>query len=110
MEVNPGELKKRIEIIQPQNSYNDEGFPVREGTVIRRPRAKVSQYSAKEKFLAGTEMSDVKMRFLIRYSRTELNEDMLVRYKGRLYEIKMINNYSEGNEYVEIIGERKGPG
>lgn len=110
MNVNPGELKKRIEIIQPGVSYDSEGFPSGEGIVIRRPWAKVSQYSAKEKFLAGTEMADVKMRFLIRHGRTELDETMLVRYKGELYEIRMINNYSESDEYVEIIGEKKGPG
>lgn len=110
MNVDPGELKKRIEIIRPGASYDNEGFPTGEDSVIRRPWAKVSQYSAKEKFLAGTEISDVKMRFLIRYGKTELDETMLVRYKGELYEIKMINNYSESDEYAEIIGERKGPG
>lgn len=109
MNVNPGELKKKIEIIKQDISYCG-GIPSGKWTVVRRPRAKVSQYSAKEKFLAGTEMADVNMRFLIRHGRTELDETMLVRYKGMLYEIKMINNYSESDEYVEIIGEKKGPG
>lgn len=107
MNVNPGELNKRIEIVRMETSYDGEGFPVTRERVIRRPWAKVTQNSAKEKFLAGTEMSDVKMRFLIRYSGTELDEDMLIRYKNDLYTITMIHNYSESNEYVEIIGEKK---
>lgn len=107
MNVNPGELNKRIEIIQMETANDGEGFPVQKEKVIRRPWARVSQHSAKEKFMAGREMSDVKMRFLIRYGKTELNEDMMIRYKKELYEIKMIHNYLESNEYMEIIGERK---
>lgn len=107
MNVDPGKLNKRIEIIQMELTNDGEGFPVQKEKVIRKPWARVSQYSAKEKFMAGTEMADVKMRFLVRYSRTQLNGDMLIRYKGELYEIKMINNYSESNEYLEIIGEKK---
>lgn len=106
MNVNPGELNKRIEILLISEEQDEDGFPVSEPVVIKRPWAKVSQYSAKEKLLAGTDMSDVKMRFLIRYSKTKLHDDMIVRYAGKLYEIKMINNYDESNEYIEIIGER----
>lgn len=104
MYVNPGELKKRIEIIQTVSVGQDsDGFPApSEKKVVRKCFAKVTNTSGGEIARANSEFSEAKKRFMIRYSDAEINTDMTVRYKGKEYEIKYVNPYGEGKEYLEI--------
>ena len=46
-------------------------------------------------------MGEAKARFLIRYTRREINRKMFVRYQGREYEILYINTYGDSGEYTE---------
>ena len=47
-------------------------------------------------------MSEVKARFMIRWSRTKLSRKMIVRYGGNDYQIEYINPYGDSKEYVEL--------
>lgn len=64
MNINPGELNKRIQIILEKNGGCDEdGFPLNEEKVIRSCYAKVSYTSGKEMIQAGSEFSQAKSGF-----------------------------------------------
>lgn len=102
MNVNPGELNKKIQIIKKVETQNENGFPISEDKFIRSCYAKYSNTSGTEILKAGTEFSSAKMRFLVRYSPVELDTDMFVRYAGKEYNIEYINPYGDNREYLEI--------
>lgn len=102
MEVNAGKLNKRIEIIQIEKELDGDGYETLKETVVRRPWAQFSQTSGTELTKANADMSEVKVRFLIRWSSTPLSRKMVVRYAGDDYEIEYINGYGDSREYVEL--------
>lgn len=102
MNVNPGELDKKIQIIQKTEQQDEDGFPVLSDIVVRRCWARYSNTSGNEIIKAGTEFASAKARFLVRYSPISINEDMFVRYRGKDYNIEYINPYGDSKEYMEI--------
>lgn len=107
MYVNPGELDKTIEIIliSEGEETNENGFPVKTETLIRRCSAKVTNTSGTEIQKAGSEFSEAKKRFLVRWTPAKINTDMVVRYGGKDYNIVYPNVYNDGREYAEIWTE-----
>jgi SPP1 family predicted phage head-tail adaptor len=107
MYVNPGELNKKIQIIQTVSAgTNKNGFSLPpEEKVIRQCFARVSNTRGSEIVKANSEFSEAKKRFLVRYTDTEINTDMVVRYNGKDHDIKYINPYGDGKEYMEIWTE-----
>ena len=102
MEVNAGKLNKRIEIIQIAKELDGDGYETAKETVVRRPWAQFSQTSGTELTKANADMSEIKVRFLIRWSSTPLSRKMVVRYAGDDYKIEYINGYGDSLEYVEL--------
>lgn len=106
MYVNPGELKKSIQIIQYLTTgMNENGFPQKDEVIVRKCRAKVTNNSGSEILKSNSEFSDAKKRFLIRYTDTEINTDMFIRYRGKDHDIKYVNTYGDNKEYLEIWTE-----
>lgn len=109
MYVNPGEFNKPIQIIQMVSvGTNSNGFllPPNE-KVMRNCWAKVTNTSGTETVKSNSEFSESKKRFLIRWTNAEISTDMLIRYNGKDYDIKYINPYGDGKEYIEIWTELK---
>ena len=102
MEVNAGDLNKKIKIIKVIKSKDKDGYETVKETVVRTPWAKFSQTSGTELVKANADMSEVKARFLIRWSSTKLSRKMIVRYGGNDYQIEYINPYGDSKEYVEL--------
>lgn len=104
MNVNPGELNKKIQIVKFVEEKDEEGFvKEKKPLVVRSTRAKVTRTSIKEGVIAGREANEMKCRFLVRYTPTEIGRDMFVLYKGAYYQIEYANNYEDSNEYIEIM-------
>ena len=102
MEINAGKLNKRIEIIRIEKELDGDGYETVKETVVRRPWAQFSQTSGTELTKANADMSEVMVRFLIRWSSTPMSRKMVVRYAGDDYEIEYINGYGDSREYVEL--------
>lgn len=102
MNVNPGELDKKIQIIRKKEEIDENGFPVLTERVVRSCFARYTVTSGNEIIKAGTEFSKAKARFLVRYSPIQVDTDMIVRYAGRDYNIEYINPYGDSREYMEI--------
>lgn len=107
MNVNPGKLDKKIEIMRSVIKRDDDGFEQKEFEVFKRPWASVSQKSANEAFKSNTELATSQKRFLIRYIKG-LTYDMTIKYMGQEYNIVFIHDYEDKHEYVELIGELRG--
>lgn len=103
MNVNPGELTKKIDIITLITGRDDEGYPVESETIKHSCWAKKSQSSGSELLKAGADFVDSKTRFLIRYTSTVISEGMFVKYQGKKYDIEYVHEYEDSHEYVEIF-------
>lgn len=107
MYVNPGELNKKIRIIQMvSEGTNENGFPLEATRVIVRScYAKVTNTSGSEIVKANSEFSQAKKRFLVRYTEKVINTDMVVEYNGKIHDIVYVNPYGDNREYTEIWTE-----
>lgn len=102
MNINPGELNKKIQIIKILEKQDESGFLNLTEEVVRICYARYSSTSGSEILKAGSEFSSAKVRFLVRYSPEEISTDMVVRYAGKDYNIEYINPYGDSREYLEI--------
>ena len=108
MYVNPGDLDKQIQVIRKtEPTYNDEGKRDNNEEVVRSCWAQAKNTSGTELIKAGTEFAEAKKRFLVRYTDTEINAAMVVRYKGVDHNILYVNPYGDNKEYLEIWTDLK---
>lgn len=107
MNVNPGELNKRIQILKCKASINQNGIQQTEWIPVRDCWAKFTKTSGTELVKANAEFSEEKARFLIRYSPVLIDTSMIVRYAGDDYDIKYTNPYGDSHEYLELWTERR---
>ena len=105
MTVNPGELKKQIEIIELISNLDADGYSSSTEKVIRICRAKFTRTSGTELTRANADFSEVKCRFLIRYF-PGISRKMIVRYCNEDYEITYINDYDDEHRYIELWCEK----
>ena len=105
MNVNPGELRHRIEFVTETDGYDSDGIPIKQETLIFSCQAKVSNTSGTEQIKSGAEITEVKTRFLIRYPISTLKEDYQIKFNDNYYDIKYMNDYEFKKEYMEIWAE-----
>ncbi|MCG8541241.1 MAG: phage head closure protein [Clostridia bacterium] len=104
--ISAEDLSHKIEIGIIQNMQDNDGFNVETFVKNFSPWASIRNISGTEVFKSGADYNRKITRFLIRYRKDKnVNKDMKVKYKGKLYNITYINNYNEGNEFVEFITE-----
>lgn len=109
MNVNPGELNKRITIVDFIEEKDNGGFTVqKKEIVVRRTWAKVTRTSVSEVMKAEREINLTRCRFLVRYSPKQIVHGMFVLYDGIYYHIEYTNNYGDSNEYIEIMATAGG--
>lgn len=103
MYVDAGELNKRISIYQKpaleKDGYlSEEPKPV----LVHTCWARFSQISGTEMMKNNADFGETRVRFLIRYTRKEIDRKMYVRYQKKDYEILYVNTYGDSGEYMEI--------
>lgn len=107
MNVNPGELNKRIEIFLKQEAEDQDGFGEPEEITVIQRWASFKRISGTEINRSNSDFSCIKARFLIRYTKTEIEKGMFIRYQNKEYEITYVNDYGDSHEYMEIWTELK---
>lgn len=105
MRLNPGRLKKRIEIIGSSRTQLEDGtWTEPEETVVHRCWAQFSRTSGNKAETYGETI----VRFLIRTPAREITRGMTVHYAGGKYEIRYVNDYADSRDYTEIIAKELG--
>ena len=82
-----------------------DGFENKEEITVLNTWAQVTNTSGTEILRSNSDFSEVKTRFLMRTSKTEINKDMYIKFRGNIYNIVYINDYSYDKKYTEIIAE-----
>lgn len=106
MNVNPGELNKKITIFEYIEKQDKDGYSVKERKIIHNVHASFKRMSGTETVKANADFSVEKVRFLIRFTKKEINRKMTVEYDSKEYEIEYINDYEDSHEYIEIWATR----
>lgn len=107
MNINAGELNKRIHIIEVVRTPDEFGFYEETERIVRTCWAKFSRISGTEVFKANADYSEVKVRFLIRTGSRAIDRKMFVRYNDEDYDILYVNDYDDAGEYTELMCSRK---
>lgn len=100
--INAGQYNKRITIYTVVEKEDKDGFKERTETVILSPYAKVKTTKGFTLISSNTDFEKAYTNFTIRYPKTEITMDMLIRYKGKVYTIEYLNNVDEADVELEI--------
>ena len=105
MQINPGDLRQKIEIYSKTITVNANGYETETPVLFHSCSAKFTRTSGTELQKANADFADVKVRFLIRYTSKAISRKMTVKYGGNTYQITYINDYEDRHEYIEIWAE-----
>lgn len=103
MQFNPGKLNKKIDIVQFTITKDSDGFETKVETTVLSTWAQVMNTSGKEQIKQNSDFSEISTRFLIRTPKVDITKDMIIKFGGKSYEIKYINDYSYDKKHTEIM-------
>ena len=100
--INAGSYNKKISIFTTTEIEDNDGFIDRTETVILKTFAKVKTTKGFTLIASGSDFEKAYTNFTIRYPKTEINRNMLIRYNSKIYTIEYLNNIDESNIELEI--------
>ena len=100
--INAGEYNKKITIYQVIKTTDADGFPITTEIVVLKPYAKVKTTKGYTLIVNNSDFEKAYTNFTIRYPVTEINRDMLIKFKNKIYTIEYLNNIDEANVELEI--------
>ena len=100
--INAGEYNKIISIFKEEVIEDDAGFPTKSQSVVLNTWAKVKTTRGYTLIANNSDFEKAYTNFTIRYPRTEITRDMLIRYNTKIYSIEYLNNIDEANVELEI--------
>ena len=109
MNIDAGELNRKI-VIKKLVKEQDPVTGIMKSNVqkvVRTCWAKVTNSSGREIFQSTRDFSEMKTRFLVRYTPVPLDKKMFIEFRGEYYDINYWNNYGENNEFIEIITTKR---
>lgn len=100
--INAGKYNHKITIYQVEIETDEDGFQYNSETVILSPHASVKTTKGMTLIRNGTDFEKAYTNFTIRYPKTEINRDMMIRFRGKVYSIEYLNNVDEANIELEM--------
>lgn len=101
--INAGKYNKKIKIYQTQVIEDSQGFQSTTDRLVLAPYAHVRTTKGFTLIKNDTDFEKALTNFTIRYPQyTEINRNMIVKFKGRTYTIEYLNNIDEANIELEI--------
>lgn len=99
---NSGKYNKRISIYQITHGKDAAGFSADTETLVLRPWANIKTTKGFTLITSNTDFEKATTNFTIRYPKTVITYDMVIKYKGKTYSIEYINNIDNANEELEL--------
>ena len=100
--INAGKYNKKIEIYSTAEVTDAQGFQTTSETLVLAPYAAVKTTKGFTLIAADSDFEKAYTNFTIRYPRTEINRDMIIKFRGKTYTIEYLNNIDEANVELEI--------
>ena len=99
---NAGDYNKKILIFIVQEVEDKDGYPVRQEKKVLYTYAKVKTTKGFTLIANNTDFEKAYTNFTIRYPKTKINRDMMIKYNKKIYSIEYLNNVDEENVELEI--------
>lgn len=100
--INAGKYNKRIQIYSTQVIKDAQGFQSVQETLALETYAAVKTTRGMTIIRNDSDFEKALTNFTIRYPKTEINRDMIIRFRGKSYTIEYLNNVNEENVELEI--------
>lgn len=100
--INAGEYNKKISIFTVTEAEDNDGYINRTEVVVLNTFAKVKTTRGFTLIASGSDFEKAYTNFTIRYPKTQITRDMLIRYNSKIYTIEYLNNIDEANIELEI--------
>lgn len=105
MNINIGQLNKRISIVKVDKTKDPDGYWTESETVVHTTWAKFTEGVGKETTRNNADYSEIVAEFLIRKTSVKLSRKMIVQYGGKRYEIQHIGPYRENSSFLLITAK-----
>lgn len=102
MSSGAGKYNKKIQIYKEGTERDKEGFSEPSLTLVYTVNANVKTTKGYTLLKSGSDFEGAHTNFTIRYPKTEITRDMLVKFKGKYYSIEYLNNVNEENIELEM--------
>ncbi|MCI8699734.1 MAG: phage head closure protein [Clostridia bacterium] len=100
--INAGKYNKKISIFKTMKIEDNDGFLLKEENVILETFASVKTTKGFTLIASGSDFEKAYTNFTIRYPKTEITRDMLIKYNSKIYTIEYLNNIDEESVELEI--------
>ena len=100
--TNAGEYNRKIQIVKDITTKDAAGFPVKSQEVILTTWAAVKTTRGFTLIVNQSDFEKAYTNFTIRYPVTPIDRDMLILFRGKVYEIQYLNNINEACVELEI--------
>lgn len=97
-----GDFKYKIEIYSVVYGKDSSGFMTETETLVLSPYASIKTTKGFTLIVNNSDFEKALTNFTIRYPITPINRDMIIKYRGKKYEILYLNNVDEANTLLEI--------
>ena len=100
--MNAGKYNKRITIYSENIGEDSAGFKESSENLVLETYAQVKTTKGYTLITSDTDFEKAYTRFVIRYPKTKIKRDMIVKYNGKTYTIEYLNNVDEDGVELEI--------
>lgn len=100
--INAGDYNKKISIFKLTETEDNDGFSLKKEVIILQPFAKVKTTKGFTLIASGSDFEKAYTNFTIRYPKTEITRNMLIKYNSKIYTIEYLNNINEESVELEI--------
>ena len=100
--TNAGDFNRKISIYQTTVVKDSAGFQTKTRTLVLSPYASVKTTKGMTLIKSGTDFEKAYTNFTIRFPHVEINRDMEVEFRGKIYTIEYLNNVNEANVFLEM--------
>ena len=99
---NAGKYNRRIQLYKITKGKDTAGFPAETEALVLTTYAEVKTTKGFTLIVNNTDYEKALTRFTFRYPQTVITYDMIVKFRGKTYNIEYINNVDEANEELEL--------
>ena len=100
--MNAGKYNKRITIYSVNIGEDSARFKESSENLVLETYAQVKTTRGYTLITSDTDFEKAYTRFVIRYPKTKIKRDMIVKYNGKTYTIEYLNNVDEDGVELEI--------
>jgi SPP1 family predicted phage head-tail adaptor len=100
--INAGAYNKKIIIYKKEKVKDSEGFPIDTDIEVLKTYAKVKTTKGFTLIANNSDFEKAFTNFTIRYPKTEITREMILKYNNKFYTIEYLNNIDEANIELEI--------